>query len=160
VLAETERLPVFPGVAGLPMRGPAMLSKVAASLDRLSGGRFDLGLGSSRFGRCFGLGRYGGFVTLDRFGVTGSIRVGDGSSVVAGTGVGQRRRRLLVLLDVFWLVLGRRILGHVFSSAPGRVVSTRPREGLRSCAWQSLLRTCCGLAPGGPRSGPTRCLAE
>ena len=46
VLAETERLTVFPDVASLPMRGPAMLAKTAASLDRLSGGRFDLGLGA------------------------------------------------------------------------------------------------------------------
>ena len=38
VLAETERLTVFPDVASLPMRGPAMLAKTAASLDRLSGG--------------------------------------------------------------------------------------------------------------------------
>ncbi len=46
VLAETERLTVFPDVASLPMRGPAVLAKTAASLDRLSGGRFDLGLGA------------------------------------------------------------------------------------------------------------------
>jgi alkanesulfonate monooxygenase SsuD/methylene tetrahydromethanopterin reductase-like flavin-dependent oxidoreductase (luciferase family) len=49
VLAETERLTVFPDVASLPMRGPAMLGKIAASLDRLSGGRFDLGLGAGGF---------------------------------------------------------------------------------------------------------------
>jgi alkanesulfonate monooxygenase SsuD/methylene tetrahydromethanopterin reductase-like flavin-dependent oxidoreductase (luciferase family) len=46
VLTETARLTVFPDVASLPMRGPAMLAKIAASLDRLSGGRFDLGLGA------------------------------------------------------------------------------------------------------------------
>jgi alkanesulfonate monooxygenase SsuD/methylene tetrahydromethanopterin reductase-like flavin-dependent oxidoreductase (luciferase family) len=50
-LAETERLHVFPDVANLPMRGPAMLGKIAASLDRLSGGRFDLGLGAGDFWR-------------------------------------------------------------------------------------------------------------
>jgi alkanesulfonate monooxygenase SsuD/methylene tetrahydromethanopterin reductase-like flavin-dependent oxidoreductase (luciferase family) len=46
LLAETERLTVFPDVASLPLRGPPMLGKIAASLDRLSGGRFDLGLGA------------------------------------------------------------------------------------------------------------------
>jgi alkanesulfonate monooxygenase SsuD/methylene tetrahydromethanopterin reductase-like flavin-dependent oxidoreductase (luciferase family) len=46
VLAETERLRVFPDVASLPMRGPAMLAKAAGSLDRLSGGRFELGIGA------------------------------------------------------------------------------------------------------------------
>jgi alkanesulfonate monooxygenase SsuD/methylene tetrahydromethanopterin reductase-like flavin-dependent oxidoreductase (luciferase family) len=50
VLAETERLRVFPDVASLPLRGPAMLAKAAASLDRLSGGRFDLGLGAGGIG--------------------------------------------------------------------------------------------------------------
>jgi alkanesulfonate monooxygenase SsuD/methylene tetrahydromethanopterin reductase-like flavin-dependent oxidoreductase (luciferase family) len=49
ILAETERVTVFPDVASLPMRGPAMLGKIAASLDRLSGGRFDLGLGAGGF---------------------------------------------------------------------------------------------------------------
>ncbi len=46
LLAETERLHVFPDVANLPMRGPAMLAKAAASLARLSGGRFELGIGA------------------------------------------------------------------------------------------------------------------
>ncbi|MGW5687861.1 LLM class flavin-dependent oxidoreductase [Nonomuraea sp. NPDC003754] len=49
VLAETERLRVFPDVASLPLRGPAMLGKTAATLDLLSGGRFELGLGSGAF---------------------------------------------------------------------------------------------------------------
>ncbi len=49
VLSETERLHVFPDVACLPLRGPAMLAKIAASLDGLSGGRFDLGLGAGAF---------------------------------------------------------------------------------------------------------------
>jgi alkanesulfonate monooxygenase SsuD/methylene tetrahydromethanopterin reductase-like flavin-dependent oxidoreductase (luciferase family) len=49
VLVETERIRVFPDVASLPMRGPAMLAKIAAALDRLSGGRFDLGLGAGAF---------------------------------------------------------------------------------------------------------------
>jgi alkanesulfonate monooxygenase SsuD/methylene tetrahydromethanopterin reductase-like flavin-dependent oxidoreductase (luciferase family) len=49
VLARTERISVFPDVANLPLRPPPMLAKAAASLDVLSGGRFELGLGSGAF---------------------------------------------------------------------------------------------------------------
>ena len=49
LLARTERLRFFPDVASLPMRPPTMLAKAAASLDAMSGGRFELGLGSGAF---------------------------------------------------------------------------------------------------------------
>ncbi|MGP4025088.1 LLM class flavin-dependent oxidoreductase [Actinomadura sp. 3N407] len=49
VLAETERLRVFPDVASLPLRGPAVVAKQAATLDLLSGGRFELALGAGAF---------------------------------------------------------------------------------------------------------------
>ena len=49
VLAKTERVRVFPDVANLPLRQPAVLAKTAASLDVLSGGRFELGLGAGAF---------------------------------------------------------------------------------------------------------------
>ncbi|WP_017545034.1 LLM class flavin-dependent oxidoreductase [Nocardiopsis prasina] len=48
-LARTERLRVFPDVANLPLRPPAVMAKNAASLDVLSGGRFELGLGAGAF---------------------------------------------------------------------------------------------------------------
>lgn len=44
--ARTTRVGLFPDVASLPLRPPAMLAKSAATLDLLSGGRFDLGLGA------------------------------------------------------------------------------------------------------------------
>src|SRR5919198_5877844 len=46
VAATTSRVGVFPDVANLPLRPPAVLAKAAASLDLLSGGRLELGLGS------------------------------------------------------------------------------------------------------------------
>ncbi|QXJ25419.1 LLM class flavin-dependent oxidoreductase [Actinomadura graeca] len=49
VLAGTERIRVFPDVACLPLRGPGVLAKQAATLDLLSGGRFELGLGAGGF---------------------------------------------------------------------------------------------------------------
>lgn len=49
LLARTERVRIFPDVANLPLRGPAMLAKAAASLDVLSAGRFELGLGAGGF---------------------------------------------------------------------------------------------------------------
>src|SRR6266540_4760864 len=49
ILARTERVRVFPDVANLPLRAPAVMAKAAASLDVISGGRFELGLGAGGF---------------------------------------------------------------------------------------------------------------
>ncbi len=49
IAMRTTRVSVFPDVANLPMRPPAMLAKAAASLDLLSGGRVELGLGAGGF---------------------------------------------------------------------------------------------------------------
>jgi len=49
LLAETERIAFFTDVANLPLRPPAVMAKAAATLDVLSGGRFELGLGAGGF---------------------------------------------------------------------------------------------------------------
>jgi alkanesulfonate monooxygenase SsuD/methylene tetrahydromethanopterin reductase-like flavin-dependent oxidoreductase (luciferase family) len=49
IAARTSRVTVFPDVANLPLRPPAMLAKAAASLDLLSNGRVELGLGAGGF---------------------------------------------------------------------------------------------------------------
>jgi alkanesulfonate monooxygenase SsuD/methylene tetrahydromethanopterin reductase-like flavin-dependent oxidoreductase (luciferase family) len=46
VLAQTTRISVFPDVANLPLRPARMMAKAAVSLDLMSGGRFELGLGA------------------------------------------------------------------------------------------------------------------
>jgi alkanesulfonate monooxygenase SsuD/methylene tetrahydromethanopterin reductase-like flavin-dependent oxidoreductase (luciferase family) len=49
VAARTERIMLLPDVINLPLRQPAVLAKAAASLDVLSGGRAELGLGAGAF---------------------------------------------------------------------------------------------------------------
>lgn len=49
VASRTERLRVSGNVINLPLRPPAVLARAAASLDRLSKGRFELGLGAGGF---------------------------------------------------------------------------------------------------------------
>jgi alkanesulfonate monooxygenase SsuD/methylene tetrahydromethanopterin reductase-like flavin-dependent oxidoreductase (luciferase family) len=46
---QTSRVRFFPDVANLPLRPPAVLAKAAASLDVLTGGRVELGLGAGSF---------------------------------------------------------------------------------------------------------------
>jgi probable F420-dependent oxidoreductase len=57
--AHTTRIRFMPRVLGVPYRQPAMVAKMAETLDRLSGGRLILGLGggaSDEEFRAFGLG--------------------------------------------------------------------------------------------------------
>lgn len=58
IAATTTRVRVFPDVASLPMRPPAVLAKSAASLDVLSEGRFELDLGAGAFWE--GIAAFGG----------------------------------------------------------------------------------------------------
>ena len=49
IAATTSRIGLFPDVANLPLRTPSMMAKAAATIDLLSGGRFELGLGAGGF---------------------------------------------------------------------------------------------------------------
>ena len=48
LIGQTSRIRFLTDVANLPLRPPQMLAKASASLDLLSGGRFELGLGAGR----------------------------------------------------------------------------------------------------------------
>jgi alkanesulfonate monooxygenase SsuD/methylene tetrahydromethanopterin reductase-like flavin-dependent oxidoreductase (luciferase family) len=49
VASRTSRIHVSANVLNLPLRQPAVLARSAASLDLLSGGRFELGIGAGAF---------------------------------------------------------------------------------------------------------------
>lgn len=49
VAARTQRVHLAPNVLNLPLRNPAVTARSVASLDLLSGGRIDLGLGAGAF---------------------------------------------------------------------------------------------------------------
>ena len=49
VAARTERITLSPNVLNLPLRQPAVIARSAASLDLLTGGRVELGLGAGAF---------------------------------------------------------------------------------------------------------------
>jgi alkanesulfonate monooxygenase SsuD/methylene tetrahydromethanopterin reductase-like flavin-dependent oxidoreductase (luciferase family) len=49
IAAATSRVRVFPNVANLPLRPPALLAREVATLDILSGGRAELGIGAGAF---------------------------------------------------------------------------------------------------------------
>ena len=49
IAATTARVRVFPNVANLPLRPPPMLARQVATLDILSGGRAELGIGAGAF---------------------------------------------------------------------------------------------------------------
>jgi alkanesulfonate monooxygenase SsuD/methylene tetrahydromethanopterin reductase-like flavin-dependent oxidoreductase (luciferase family) len=52
--ARTSRIRFFPDVANLPLRPPAVMAKAAATIDVMSGGRFELGLGAGAFWEAIG----------------------------------------------------------------------------------------------------------
>lgn len=59
IAAKTTRIKVATRVLGVPYRAPALVAKMAESLDRLSGGRLILGMGGGGADhefRAFGLG--------------------------------------------------------------------------------------------------------
>lgn len=54
LVVQTNHVRIFPDVINLPLRPPAVLAKAAASLDLMSGGRIELGLGAGAFWEAIG----------------------------------------------------------------------------------------------------------
>lgn len=69
VAARTARVRLAPNVLNLPLRNPAIIAKSVASLDRLSQGRVELGLGAGAF--------------WDAIVAMGTARLSPGASVTA-----------------------------------------------------------------------------
>ncbi|RZS31209.1 luciferase-like monooxygenase [Herbihabitans rhizosphaerae] len=135
LLARTERVRVFPDVASLPLRQPAVLAKAAASLDVLSGGRFELGLGAGAFWDAIGaMGgpkrspREAADALIEAIAVIRamwsderSVRVDGEHYRLAGVRPGPAPAHPIGL----WLgVLGPRLLGELGRSADGWVPSS------------------------------------
>ena len=94
LLARTSTLRFFPDVASLPMRPPPMLAKAAASLDVMSGGRFELGIGAGTFwdavagmgGVVRGAGERGDALEEAIAVIRAALDIGDERAIVRGTG--------------------------------------------------------------------------
>ncbi len=65
--SATERIRLGTLVASAPFRHPAVVAKMAASIDQLSGGRFDLGVGAGWYGDEFPAFGYPFEATGERF---------------------------------------------------------------------------------------------
>lgn len=98
VAARTERLHLAPNVASLPLRPPAVLARAAASLDRLSGGRVELGLGAGAFWDA--IAAMGGPRRTPGEAVTA---LGEAIEVIRGVWAADERSRLRVEGDVYRL---------------------------------------------------------
>jgi alkanesulfonate monooxygenase SsuD/methylene tetrahydromethanopterin reductase-like flavin-dependent oxidoreductase (luciferase family) len=81
VAARTERIHLSGNVLSLPLRPPAVLARAAASLDILSGGRLELGIGAGAF--------WAGIEAM------GGRRLG------AGEGVDALREAITIIRDVW-----------------------------------------------------------
>ena len=92
IAASTATLRAFPDVANLPLRPPAVMAKAAATIDLLSGGRFELGLGAGGFWDA--IAAYGGPRRSPRdvsrraaaAATISSIRAASSASVIGGRG--------------------------------------------------------------------------
>lgn len=58
IAMRTERISMFPDVVNMQLRPPALVAKAGATIDILSGGRFELGLGAGGFSQA--VHAYGG----------------------------------------------------------------------------------------------------
>ena len=116
--ATTSTLRFITNVANLPLRPAPMLAKAAASIDRLSGGRFNLGLGAGR--AWDGIERMGGPVWTPGEAVgavseaIGTLRAAWGLEDEDGAGVAPAHR-----IGIWVGGAGPRMLGLIGRKADG-----------------------------------------
>ena len=122
VAAQTERIRVAPNVANLPLRGPLLIAKSVASLDILSGGRAELGLGAGAL--------------WDRIAAVGGPRRTPGESVSALSEAIDVIRALWTTGDEPLHIEGEHYAWPAPTAAP------RPRTLSRS-GWAPTSRGCC-----------------
>lgn len=108
VAARTERVSLAPNVANLPLRPPSVLARSAASLDLLTGGRVELGLGAGAF--------------WDAIAALGGRRLAPGEAVRA-------TREAIRVIHSAWGRGPARVEGE-FYSARGAKVGPRPAHDI------------------------------
>ncbi|MGI5152857.1 LLM class flavin-dependent oxidoreductase [Plantactinospora sp. CA-294935] len=112
VAARTERVRLSGNVLSLPLRPPAVLARAAASLDVLSGGRFELGIGAGAF--------------WDGIAAMGGRRLSAGQGVVA---LGEA----IAIIRDLWDTEARGVLRHDgrYYTAAGAKRGPRPVHDIR-----------------------------
>lgn len=145
IAARTSRVRVSPNVANLPLRPPAVLARSVASLDLLTGGRVELGLGAGAF--------------WDAIAAMGGVRLGPADAV-------QALEEAIRVVRALWSVDERvRVEGRHY-----RVVGARPGPAPAHDVeiWVGALkkrmlsltgRLADGWLPSSPYAGPEK-LAE
>jgi len=109
--ARTERVRLSGNVLSLPLRPPAVLARAAASLDILSGGRFELGIGAGAF--------------WDGIAAMGGRRLTPGQGVVA-------LREAIAIIRDLWDTDASGVVRHDgrFYRAVGAKRGPRPAHGI------------------------------
>ena len=131
VAAATTNVRVAPNVANLPLRPPVVLARSAASLDILSGGRVELGIGAGTY--------HDALVAL------GLPRLTAGQSVDA-------LAEAVDVIRAIWRAEGRSTMTAPTSSSTASSPARRPRTTSRSGSAPTS-RGCCGSPAPRPTAG-------
>jgi len=133
VAASTERIKVSGNVINLPMRPPVLLARQAASLDLLSGGRLELGLGAGAF--------------WDAIAAMGGPRRSPAETVAS----------LSEAIDIIRQVWDEGARGGIFTDGEQYRIrgAKRVRSRPMTCrsGWASSARGCCGWPGARPTAG-------
>jgi alkanesulfonate monooxygenase SsuD/methylene tetrahydromethanopterin reductase-like flavin-dependent oxidoreductase (luciferase family) len=142
IVARTSRVTVFPNLANLPLRPPLTLARAAATLDILSGGRFELGLAT-------GAQQLWEYIAAD-----GGPRRGAGESVAA-------LDEAITIIRASWAASANVRFEGVHYQVPGAAGGPRPAHdiGIWVGAYQRRLlqltgRVADGWVPSSPGMPP------